>query len=328
MVDEPPPVDTATEGRPAGGAPRVSVAIPLYNEEEVLSELLRRVGTVLDQLPGGPHEVVLVDDGSSDRTLEMLQDAAARDPRLVVVELSRNFGHQMAVTAGLDHASGDVVVVMDGDLQDLPEAIPDLLAAHRAGADVVYARRVGRKEGLVLRASYALFYRLAARLSSIQLPLDAGDFALLDRRVVDEIRALPEYHRYVRGLRAWVGFRQVGIDVERSARAAGSSKYSLGRLLRLALDGLLAFSVAPLRAASLLGLGAMAVSLAYAAWAVVAKVLLSRSPQGFTALIVAIVFLAGVQLMFLGVLGEYVGRIYEEAKRRPSYIVRRVLRSG
>lgn len=306
-------------------APRVSVVVPVFNEEDVVPELLRRALGALDALPGGPHELVVVDDGSSDGTRALLEMAAETEPRLLVVALSRNFGHQAAVCAGLDHARrGDVVVVMDGDLQDPPEAIPALLAAYRAGHDVVYVRRVRRKEGPLLRLCYWLFYRLQAALSSIRVPLDAGDFALLSRRAAEAIARLPERQRYVRGLRAWVGFRQVGIDVERAARRAGRTKYGPVKLLELAFDGIFAFSVVPLRAATVMGLLATASACAFAAYAVFMRLALGRSPQGFTALLVAIVFLAGVQLLFLGIIGEYVGRIYEEVKARPLYVVARL----
>lgn len=308
--------------------PRVSLAIPVYNEEEVLPELLARTRKVLDETPGGPHEIVFADDGSRDGTPELLAAAARQDPRIVVVRLSRNFGHQAAITAALDHASGDVVLVMDGDLQDPPEALPRFLDRHRQGFDVVYARRVGRREAWWLRAAYRLFYRLIAALADLRLPLDSGDFALLSRPVVDALRAAPEKNRYLRGLRTWVGFRQTGIEVPRAARAAGRSKYSLNKLLRLAFDGIFAFSVVPLRIATWLGFGAILVSSAYAAYALVARFFLDRSPQGFTALITAIVFLSGVQLVFLGVLGEYVGRIYREVKQRPHYVVERRLRNA
>lgn len=306
---------------------RVSVAIPIFNEEEVLPELLRRLLAVLDALPGGPHEILFVDDGSTDGTVELLREAAS-DPRVVVLELSRNFGHQAAITAALDHASGDVVVVMDGDLQDPPEAIPSLLAAHRAGHDVVYARRVDRKESLWLRAAYFLFYRLIGWLSDLRLPLDSGDFALLSRRVVEELRAMPEHHRYLRGLRTWIGFSQIGIDVERAERFAGRSKYPLLQLLKLAFDGIFAFSVVPLRAASWIGFLAILLAGGYALYAVYAKLFLDQSPPGFTALTVAIVFLAGVQLLFIGVMGEYVSRIYEEVKRRPHYVLEKLTNAG
>ena len=304
--------------------PSVSLAIPLYNEEAVLPGLLQRAGAVLREIPGGPHEIVIVDDGSSDRTLELLESAAEKDPSLVVVALSRNFGHQTALGAALDQVSGDVTVLMDGDLQDPPEAIPELLKAYALGYDVVYVQRVNRKEAWWLRAAYHTFYRLVAGLSSTHLPLDAGDFGLMSRRVVEEIRRMPEHHRYLRGLRTWVGFRQIGIPVERSARRAGRTKYSPLKLLKLASDGIFAFSIVPLRAATLVGLTATGLSLLFSLYALYAKFWL-HSPQGFTALILAVTFLSGVNLLFLGIIGEYVGRIYEEAKGRPHYVVARII---
>ena len=314
---------------PAGGdAFRLSVAIPLYNEEDGLPELLRRVGAVLDALPGGPHEMVLVDDGSRDRTLAMLEEAAARDPRVVVVALSRNFGHQAALTAALDFVSGDATVLMDGDLQDTPETIPRFVERFREGYDVVYARRVRRKEGPLLRLAYHVFYRFAARMADTPLPVDAGDFGLLSRRVVEQLRRAPERHRYLRGLRSWVGFRQTGIEVERSARYAGESKYSARKLFKLAFDGVFAFSILPLRAAAVLGAVTVGVTALFALYALYAKFFHDQSPRGFTALILLISFLSGVHLVFLGVVGEYVGRIYEEVKRRPPYVVGKVVRGG
>jgi polyisoprenyl-phosphate glycosyltransferase len=304
-------------------SPRVSVAIPIYNEEAVVPELVRRTTAVLDSLPGGPHEVVFVNDGSSDGTLGMLEAAAERDPRIVVVELSRNFGHQIALAAAIDQVSGDVVVLMDGDLQDPPEAIPSLVDHYQQGYDVVYAQRVNRKEPWWLRMCYYIFYRLLAALSSIELPLDSGDFGLMSRRVVDEIRAMPEHHRYLRGLRTWVGFRQIGIPIERAARHAGRTKYSPLKLLKLASDGIFAFSIVPLRAAAILGAIAIICSVLFALYSIYAKFWL-RVPQGFTALIFVITFLSGMNLFFLGIIGEYVGRVYEEAKARPHYVVRRV----
>ena len=307
--------------------PRVSLAIPVYNEEAVVPELLRRTMAVLDNLPGGPHEIVLANDGSSDRTLEMLEKAAEKDDRLVVVDLSRNFGHQTALTAALDHVSGDVAVLMDGDLQDPPEAVPTLLEAYQQGYDVVYVRRVNRKESWYLRACYFLFYRLLAALSSTQLPLDSGDFGLVSRRVIDEMRRMPEHQRYLRGLRTWVGFRQIGIPVERSARHAGTAKYSPFKLLMLAFDGIFAFSIVPLRAASILGMIAVGLSGLFSIYSIIAKFWL-HSPQGFTATILVVTFLSGMNLFFLGVIGEYIGRIYEETKARPHYIVGRVIGRG
>jgi dolichol-phosphate mannosyltransferase len=304
---------------------RVSLAIPVFNEEAVVPELLRRTTAVLDSIPGGPHEIVLVDDGSSDRTLELLEQAAEKDARVVVVSLSRNFGHQTALAAALDQVSGDVSVLLDGDLQDPPEAVPTLLDWYQQGYDVVYVQRLNRKESWWLRACYYIFYRLLAALSSVQLPLDAGDFGLMSRRVVEEIRRMPEQHRYLRGLRTWVGFRQIGISMERSARHAGRTKYSPLKLLKLASDGIFAFSIVPLRAAAALGAGAIVLSLPFALYSLYAKFWM-HSPQGFTALILATIFFSGVNLFFLGIIGEYVGRVYEEAKGRPHYVVLKIVR--
>lgn len=304
--------------------PRVSLAIPVFNEESVLPELLRRTSAVLESLPGGPHEVVLVNDGSSDRTLEILEQAAAEDDRLVVISLSRNFGHQTALTAALDHVTGDVAILMDADLQDSPEAIPTLIEAYDQGYDVVYVRRVNRKESWWLRLCYHLFYRLMAALSDTQLPLDAGDFGLMSSRVIHEMRKMPEHHRYLRGLRTWVGFRQIGIPIERAARHAGQAKYSPIKLLMLAFDGIFAFSIVPLRAAAIFGLCAIGLSILYSFYALYAKFWL-HSPQGFTTIILVMAFLSGVNLFFLGVIGEYVGRVYEETKARPHYVIGKVI---
>ncbi len=307
---------------------RLSVAIPLHNEEAGIPELLRRLGAVLDSVPGGPHEIVLVDDGSRDRTLELLHAAALRDPRLVIVALSRNFGHQAALSAALDHVSGDIVVAMDGDLQDRPEAIPELLAKHREGFDVVYAQRVKRKESWPLRLSYFVFYRLLASLADIRLPHDSGDFALMSREVVNQMRAAPEHNRYLRGLRSWVGFRQTGVVVERDERFAGMTNYSPLKLVKLASDGLFSFSIVPLRAAAMLGLIAIVLSAGFSAYTLYAKLFMNRAPAGFTSIMLFMSFLAGVQLFFLGVIGEYIGRIYQETKRRPIYVVGSVIRQG
>jgi dolichol-phosphate mannosyltransferase len=301
---------------------RLCVAIPVFNEEEVLPEVVARVGRVLDGIPGGPHSMLFVDDGSLDRSLAILKEAAQRDPRIRILSFSRNFGHQVAVTAALDHAVGDAVVLMDADLQDSPEAIPRLLEMHEKGFDVVFARRTDRKENVFLRAAYFTFYRIAASLASTPLPVDSGDFSLLSRRVVEALRGARERSRYVRGLRAWVGFRQAGVEIERAKRAAGQPKYSMLRLMKLALDGVFAFSVVPLRLAAVTGLLVMIPASAYVGYALWAKLVWHHTPQGFTALIASIVFFAGLQLLFLGVIGEYVGRIYEEVKARPLYVVR------
>lgn len=302
--------------------PRLSVVIPVYEEEEVLPELLRRVLAVLDERPGGPHELVLVDDGSTDRTWALIAEAAQGDPRVKGIALSRNFGHQTALTAGLDASDGDVTIVMDGDLQDPPELIPSLLAAWQAGNDVVYVQRAQRREGPLLRLAYWAFYRLQGQLVSLAVPLDTGDFGLMSRRVVEEIRRTREAHRFLRGLRTWVGFTQTGIAAPRDSRQGGVSKYTLRRLIRLAFDGVFAFSVVPLRAASAAGCLTLVGSVIFTAYAISVRLTTGRTPVGFTAIIALVVFLAGAQLLFLGVIGEYVGRVYEEVKRRPLYVIR------
>jgi dolichol-phosphate mannosyltransferase len=308
--------------------PRISVAVPLYNEAAGIPDLLRRVHGVLDELPGGPHEMVFVDDGSTDDTLALLVEAATADDRIVVVALSRNFGHQAALTAALDHVSGDVAIVMDGDLQDPPELIPRLLERYAAGYDVVYAQRASRREAWWLRACYFLFYRILSGLSSVHVPLDSGDFGLLSRRVVHELRRTRERHRFLRGLRSWVGFRQIGIPVDRAERQSGHSKYSVRKLLGLAFDGIFAFSIIPIRAAVVLGAIAIGTSTLFATYALYARLFMQQSPRGFTALTLLITFLSGIHLFFLGIIGEYVGRVYEETKGRPLYIVSTLVRHG
>ena len=302
----------------------LSIAIPVYNEESVLPELYERLMGVLRSLPDYAHEVVFVDDGSTDGTAEWLQALADITPCIRVVTLSRNFGHQAALTAALDHVTGDIIVVMDGDLQDTPETIPRFLNEYKKGFEVVYAVRQDRKEPWWLRLGYAAFYRVIGNLAAIELPQGAGDFALLSRRVVQQMQRTGERHRYLRGLRTWVGFRQTGVPVSRDARHSGTSKYTLSKLLKLAFDGIFAFSAVPLRAATWLGSLTIAGSLLFAGYSLFAKFFLD-SPIGFTALILAITFLAGVQLLFLGVIGEYVGRVYDEVKRRPHYVIDRVV---
>ncbi len=304
---------------------KLSVAIPLYNEAGSIAELIARTTAILDRIPGGPHEIVFVDDGSSDRTFELLEKACTSDSRLTALNLSRNFGHQAALSAALDHVTGDVVAVMDGDLQDPPEAIPLLLDRYYQGYDVVFAVRKDRKEGPILRLCYSLFYRTIALIAHVNLPLGAGDFGLMSRQVVDTIRAMREQRPYLRGLRAWVGFSQIGVPIERGRRHAGRSKYNWRRLLALAFDGIFSFSIVPIRIAFLIGVWAIMLSMAYAFYAILMKLFYHESPQGFTALIVAVTFLSGIQMLFVGIIGEYIGRIFEEVKQRPRYVIRRVV---
>ena len=302
--------------------PEVSVVIPVYNEVENIPVLYERLCGVLDDAKLD-FEIVFVDDGSTDNSGESLNEIGRSDKRVIVVELARNFGHQVAITAGLDYARGRAVAVMDADLQDPPEVLPQFIAKWREGNDVVYAIRERRKEGWLKATCYKAFYRLLHYIAHIEIPLDAGDFCVMDRRVVDLLRTMPERNRFVRGIRSWVGFTQVGMPFERHARHAGTSKYTLGRLLLLALDGLISFSYVPLRLITFLGFSVSLVSMCLAAAYFIKKALYGLSPPGFATLIVSIFFLAGIQLITLGVIGEYVGRIFEEAKQRPLYVLRR-----
>jgi glycosyltransferase involved in cell wall biosynthesis len=317
--------ETEQDLRPS---PSVTVAVPLFNEVDTLDELLKRIGRVLDALPRPEdHEILCVDDGSTDQTLSRLVSLRSEYPRLKVLALSRNFGHQAAVSAAMDHATRETVFVMDGDLQDRPEVLPEFVEAYRRGADVVYARRRNRPNGVLLRSAYSLHYRLLAAISDAPVHTDAGDFALLSRRSVDLIRGMPERQRYVRGLRSWIGLEQVGIDVDRDERFAGDSKYSMRALVSLALDGVFAFSRVPLRVATLLGLGTVIAGFIYGV-VVVIDWLGGGPPQGFAALALLQIVFFGVLLLVLGVIGEYVGRIYDEVKRRPVYVVGRVWEVG
>ncbi len=312
----------ATTAAPAPGdaaRPELSVVLPVHDEAGNLAELHRRLTATLEGTVD--YEVVFVDDGSRDQSVAVLACLAANDARLRLVRLSRNFGHQAALTAGLDHARGAAVVLMDSDLQDPPELLPEMLRAWREGADVVYAVRRQRKEHALKRASYHVFYRLVRALSPVDLPADSGDFSLLDRRVVDALCSLPEQKTYIRGLRSWVGFNQVPIVYERSARYAGRPTYGFRQLRKLAMDGIVSSSSRPLRAASYVGFGLLTLAVAYLALIIGWFFLRGTAPNGWTSLVGVVLFLGGVQLFLLGVLGEYVARIYDEVKRRPQYVV-------
>ncbi len=327
QVMETPAVAPQVNGRglhKSAVCPVLSVVIPVYNEEENLPLLYRRLTRVL--LACEPqYEIIFVDDGSRDGGPALLEQWAGQDPRLRLVELARNFGHQTAISAGLAHTSGQAVIVMDADLQDPPEVLPAFIDKWRQGYEVVYAIRRGRKESWPKRKAYDLFYRLLRKIVAIEIPLDAGDFCIMDRKVVDLLVAMPERNRFVRGIRSWVGLKQTGLAYERQGRHAGHSKYSLGKLLALALDGMISFSFLPLRFITLLGFGVSALSIVLALFYAVKKLTVGLSPPGFATLIVAILFLAGMQLITIGVIGEYVGRIFEEVKQRPLYIVRRIV---
>jgi len=305
----------------AATRPSVSVVVPIFNEEETLEALYRRLHQVLDA-GAEAYEVIFVNDGSRDGSEDLLREFHRRTPAFKTINFSRNFGHQVAVTCGLDHAAGDAIIVMDGDLQDPPEVLPALIERWREGYEVVYAVRQGRKENVFKRAAYKAFYWILHRVSYLDIPLDSGDFSLVDRRVVEVLRAMPERNRFVRGLRTWAGFRQIGYEYAREARYAGESKYSLGKLLKLAFDGLVSYSYVPLRLVSNVGLLVSGSALAYMGYLLLARLFGDVPIQGWTSTVVIELFLGGVQLLSLGVIGEYVGRIFEEVKQRPHYIVR------
>ena len=303
----------------------ISVVVPCYNEEPVIRETHRRLSQALTAAAGADYEVLYVDDGCRDRTPLILAELAAVDRRVRVIRLSRNFGHQVAVTAGLEHARGAAVVIIDADLQDPPEVIPEMVRAWRAGADVAYGERTERAGETHFKLWTAkLFYRLINRLSKVEIPLDTGDFRLMGRNVVDALLAMPERDRFLRGMVAWVGYRQVPVRYARAPRFAGQSKYPLFKMLRFATDGVLSFSFAPLRLAVWTGFAAIGVAFGGILYALALRFFFDPSHwvRGWTSLFVAVLFLGGVQLLSLGIIGEYVGRIYGEVKGRPLYFVR------
>jgi len=310
----------APEERPE---PFVSLVVPVFNEAAVLPMLLPRLRACLDGLRGG-GEICFVNDGSEDGSVAYLESESRSDPRITIIDLSRNFGHSIAITAGLDHARGDAVVVMDCDLQDPPELVPHMVALYRKGFDVVHARRRTRRgESPFKRATARLFY-WTMRLAADRSPEPhVGEFRLMSREVVDALQALRERHRLVRGLVAWVGFRQTVIDFERPARAAGTTKYPLLKMVRLAWDGMTSLSAAPLRVATLLGLAALLCGATYAAVAIYVGWVQGRGVPGWTSLVIVNIFFSGVVLICLGLVGEYVAKIFEEVKGRPLYFVRR-----
>lgn len=304
---------------------RYSFVIPVFNERETLPELHRRLSEVIEGLDG-EAELLFVDDCSWDGSYELLSELGGRDPRVRVIRFARNFGHQVAITAGLDHAAGDAVIVMDADLQDPPEVVPDLVARWQEGYEVVYAVRERRSgETWFKRATAAWFYRILRRIAHVDMPLDAGDFRLVDRRAVDVFRSMRERARYVRGMFSWVGFRQIGVPYERSERFAGEPKYSYRKSLTLAVDGLVSFSNAPLRAALVAGFAFSGLAFLLGVFALVAKLAGAFVVPGWASILVVISFLGGVQLTLMGMLGLYVGRIYEEVKERPIYVVRETI---
>jgi dolichol-phosphate mannosyltransferase len=300
--------------------PALSIIIPVYNEEEIIAELDRRLKGFLHGLEE-TWEVVFVDDGSRDRTAMALKELAAAEPRYKVISFSRNFGHQAAITAGMDRAEGDAVVIMDADLQDPPEVVARMIQKWHEGYDVVYGQRSARHgESIFKRATAAAFYRLFRMMLPIELPLDTGDFRLMSRSVVLSMRALREQHRFVRAMVSWVGFKQTAVQYERPERFAGETKYPLRKMIRFAIDGITSFSILPLRIATWLGLLSGLVAIITSGWAVYASIVGETVP-GWATIMIAVALAASAQLIMTGILGEYIGRIYEEVKRRPLYVV-------
>ncbi len=305
--------------------PTYSLIVPVYNEEATIPELYRRVSAVMNQLEGD-GELILVNDGSRDRTLDLLRDLYDKDSRICYLSLARNFGHQIAVTAGLNFARGKVIVILDADLQDPPELIPTMLEKWQQGYHVIYAQRTQRQqEGWFKQWTAFAFYRILYHLADVEIPTDTGDFCLLDRQVVDALNAMPERNRYLRGLRSWVGFRQTSVLFDRPPRYAGNVKYTFTKSFALAINGIVSFSKVPLRFSIYVGLLAALVSLLMGILAVYWRFFVPNSPlTGYATIIIAIFFLGAVQLVSIGILGEYIGRIYEEVKGRPLYTLAEV----
>lgn len=305
--------------------PKYSLVIPIYNEESTIPELYQRVSTVMDGLDDR-SELILINDGSNDRTLALLRGLHDRDDRVIYLSLARNFGHQIAVTAGLNYVQGEVIIVLDGDLQDPPELIPDLLALWRKGYHVVYAQRRKRlQESWFKRLCAYGFYRILRQLANVDIPTDTGDFCLMDRQIVDLLNQMPERNRYLRGLRAWVGFNQTALTFDRDPRFAGEVKYTFGKSFALAINGLVSFSIIPLRLSTYLGLFSAVVAIVMAFLVLYWRIFTPNSTlTGFATIAIAIFFLGAVQLISIGILGEYIGRIYEEVKNRPLYTLAEV----
>lgn len=304
------------------GKQLLSIVVPCYNEEEVIGATIKRLTVVCERLQGLDTELIFIDDGSRDRTRELLRDFAAQDARMKVICFARNFGHQLAVTAGMDAAKGDAVVLIDADLQDPPEVIEQMVAKWREGFEVVYGTRTERAgESAFKRSTARCFYRLLNQLSDVPIPLDTGDFRLISRKVADTLRAMPERDRFVRGMVSWAGFRQTALAYKREARYAGASKYPLRKMVRFAVDGILSFSTKPLRMSVTLGMICALLALLGIGYALFLRLFTNIWVEGWTALMIAVLLIGGVQLMSVGILGEYIGRIYNEMKNRPLYVV-------
>ncbi|MBT9538637.1 glycosyltransferase family 2 protein [Thiobacillus sp.] len=312
---------------PDPSAKLISVVAPAYNEEDVLPAFHKRLCAVFDGLDH-ELEVIYVNDGSSDRTIALLHEMRVQDPRITLIDLSRNFGKEIAMTAGLDHASGDAIVVIDTDLQDPPELIPEMIRLWLAGHDVVYAQRTAREgESWVKRATASAFYQVIQRLSRVKIPQDTGDFRLMSRRAVDALLRLREHHRFMKGLFAWVGFPQIAVPYRRDARFAGNTKWNYWKLWNFAIEGITSFTTVPLKIASYMGLFISLFAFAYAAFIIYKTLMFGDAVQGYPSLMVVVLMLGGIQLASLGIIGEYLGRMFNETKQRPLYLTQAVLPS-
>jgi len=299
---------------------KISIVIPIFNEAENIAELLSRLALSLGSL--SDYEILLVDDGSTDHSGPLIVRYCEQDNRIKLISFSRNFGHQIAISAGMKHATGDALIVMDGDLQDPPEVLPQFIAKWQEGYEVVYAIRQKRKENIFKRILYRIFYRVLSKLSPFHIPLDSGDFGIVDRKIYSILNAFPERNKFIRGLRAWTGYRQIGIAYERAARLKGTPKFTFRKLVKLAYDGLLSFSDVPLKLASWLGFLFVLVSVVSIMILIVMKLYSDRiNLQGWTSTIIVILFIGGLQLLLLGIFGEYISRIFDEVKQRPEFIV-------
>jgi polyisoprenyl-phosphate glycosyltransferase len=302
-------------------AQRISVVVPAYNEELVINETHKRLNDALSSI-AADYEIIYVNDGSRDKTIEILKEIGAKDSHVRILNFSRNFGHQVAVTAGIQHATGDAVVLIDADLQDPPELIKEFVRKWQEGYDVVYAIRKSRAgETWFKKITAAIYYRTLRKLIDIEIPLDTGDFRLMSRKVVDSLNAMPERHRFIRGLVSWVGFKQIGVEYERQERFAGETKYPLKKMIKFALDGITAFSYKPLQLASWLGVYAALIGFVGILAIIALKFLTEVTVQGWSSLMVVVLFIGGVQLGILGIMGEYLGRIYDEVRGRPLYLL-------
>lgn len=302
---------------------KISVVIPMYYEEEVAEECYNRMKKVLTDIQGYEHEIIFVNDGSKDRTLEILENIAQKDENAKIISFSRNFGHQCAVTAGIKHVTGDAVVIIDADLQDPPELIPEMLKLWEEGNEVIYGKRKSREgESKFKLLTASMFYKTLNALSDVEIPKDTGDFRLVDRKVVDVINSLPEHNKFLRGLFSWVGFKQTPYEYERKERFAGETKYPLKKMLKLASDGIIGFSTKPLKLVGTLGIITIIISIVLLIYSIISYIFsLNNLTPGWTSIMVAVTFFSGVQLLSIWIISEYIGRIYDEAKSRPQYII-------